>query len=333
MSKYRSAICIFEKYMQNNLTSTHTNNPFNDTFQQIRGIKKHFNQKYRKERGQKFIKIELPDYNKLEFENDEIRLQMKKYGIMPQRTWNERPIYISSTPGIFESYIVPEGDGKFSPITTMGAKQKIEFINKKSKSFIALRKIKGYEENYTTNTFLEQMLDIYKKAHEALCTQKKDEILKYVTETAYPIMMHNIKNKTIIWKFMESLEPARLVHARVTSVVTQGNEFAQVTIRFHTQQILCIYDRFGRVLLGSEIVKKDVLDYIVFEKHLSNEYGIWRIHGKIIPDWMSPIEISSKTYILPKEKEKSLSTDNAVESVAEVVPPETLDKQHDNANT
>lgn len=55
----------------------------------------------------------------MEFENDEIRLQMKKYGIMPQRTWNERPIYISSTPGIFESYIVPEGDGKFSPITTM----------------------------------------------------------------------------------------------------------------------------------------------------------------------------------------------------------------------
>ncbi|KAG6798513.1 39S ribosomal protein L45, mitochondrial [Apis mellifera caucasica] len=331
MSKYRSAICIFEKYTQNNLMLSPINNPFNNTFQQIRSIKKHFNQKYRKERGQKFIKIELPNYNQPELGNDEIRLQMKKYGIMPQRTWNERPIYISSTPGIFESYIVPEGDGKFSPITTTGAKQKIEFINKKSKSFIALRKIKGYEENYTTKTFLEQTLDIYKKAHEALCTQKKDEILKYVTETAYPIMIHNIKNKTIIWKFMESLEPARLVHARVTSIVTQGNEFAQVTIRFHTQQILCIYDRFGRVLLGSETVKKDVLDYIVFEKHLSNEYGIWRIHGKIIPDWMSPIEVSSKTYILPKEKEES--TDSAVESVAEVVPPETLDKQYDNAKT
>lgn len=94
------------------------NNPFNNTFQQIRSIKKHFNQKYRKERGQKFIKIELPNYNQPELGNDEIRLQMKKYGIMPQRTWNERPIYISSTPGIFESYIVPEGDGKFSPITT-----------------------------------------------------------------------------------------------------------------------------------------------------------------------------------------------------------------------
>lgn len=51
-----------------------------------------------------------------------------------------------------------------------GAKQKIEFIEKKSKSFMALRKIKGYEDNYTTKTFVEQTLDIYKKAHEVLCT-------------------------------------------------------------------------------------------------------------------------------------------------------------------
>lgn len=57
-------------------------------------------------------------------------------------------------------------------------------------------------------------------------------------------MMHNIKNKTIIWKFVESLEPARLVHARVTSVITKGNEFAQVTIRFHTQQVYILYRVF-----------------------------------------------------------------------------------------
>lgn len=82
------------------------------------------------------------------------------------------------------------------------------------------------------------------------------------------------------------------------------------------------------MLLGSETVKKDVLDYIVFEKHLANEYGAWRIHGKIIPDWMKPEEVSTFTYILPKKKEEPSSTDSAVQSVAEVVPPETLDKQH-----
>lgn len=47
---------------------------------------------------------------------------------------------------------------------------------------------------------------------------------------------------------------------------------------------------------GSEIIAKDVLEYVVFEKHLANEYGIWRIHGKIIPDWLPPREPSVVTY-------------------------------------
>ena len=49
--------------------------------------------------------------------------------------------------------------------------------------------------------------------------------------------------------------------------------------------LLCIH-RFGRLIHGSEAVAKDVLEYCVFEKHLSNVYGTWRLHGKIIPDWM-----------------------------------------------
>jgi large subunit ribosomal protein L45 len=44
--------------------------------------------------------------------------------------------------------------------------------------------------------------------------------------------------------------------------------------------------RFGRLIHGSEAVAKDVLEYCVFEKHLSNVYGTWRLHAKIIPDWM-----------------------------------------------
>ena len=39
-------------------------------------------------------------------------------------------------------------------------------------------------------------------------------------------------------------------------------------------------------MYGSEVVAKDVLEYVVFEKHLADEYGRWRIHSKVVPDWM-----------------------------------------------
>lgn len=52
-----------------------------------------------------------------------------------------------------------------------------------------------------------------------------------------------------------------------------------------TEQVLAIYDRFGRLMLGSEEQPKDVLEYLVLERHLVNPYGRWRLHGKIVPSW------------------------------------------------
>lgn len=59
--------------------------------------------------------------------------------------------------------------------------------------------------------------------------------------------------------------------------------YGQVTVRMHSRQALAIYDRFGRLMYGQEDVPKDVLEYVVFEKHLMNPYGSWRMHGKIVP--------------------------------------------------
>lgn len=50
-------------------------------------------------------------------------------------------------------------------------------------------------------------------------------------------MIHNIDNKTLRWSFIKSIEPPRVVHARVTDIITPDNLFAQLTVRFHTQQV------------------------------------------------------------------------------------------------
>ncbi|KAL0117721.1 hypothetical protein PUN28_008847 [Cardiocondyla obscurior] len=298
------------KFLQNNLPVLigAFNCPNNSIqVEQIRQITKHWDPKWKKERRQKVIKIKLPTFDEkdddpTEMSKEEIRSRMKEQGLLPQKPWQERPTFITSTTSVFESYIPPEGDGKYSAISKEGAKQKISFLDKKRKSLMAIRKIKSFDDLFKTSFFLEEALDIYQKAHIALTSKNEDEIIKYVTEHAFPKMTHNIMNKTIHWKFLESLEPARLVHARTTDVLTKENIFAQLTVRFHTQQVLAIYDRFGRLIQGSEILRKDVLEYIVFEKHLANEYGVWRVHDKIIPSWMAPTEIAEGTYVIPKEE-------------------------------
>lgn len=214
----------------------------------------------------------------------------------------------------------PEGDGKSSVLSTAGAKQNIEFVGKKSRSYMAVRKIREYEEDFKPAKFAEAAQEIYIKSHEALMAKEKEKLKDFVTERAYPEMIHNTDLTTIRWKFLKSLEPPRVVHARYQDVVTAGNMFAQVTVRMHTQQTLAIYDRFGRLMHGSEILAKDVLEYVVFEKHITNEYGLWRLHAKIVPDWLAPREPRAKTHQVIEEPEendsdKPTKQEDAIESV------------------
>lgn len=123
--------------MQNHLPALcNAINCCND-FTQVRYIAKHWNPKYKKERKNKVIKIRLPSFEKNEdddpgkLDKEKLRSRMKEFGFIPQKQWTERPAYLSCTPVIFESYVVPEGDGKYSAIT-----KEVFFIFKISISFI-----------------------------------------------------------------------------------------------------------------------------------------------------------------------------------------------------
>ena len=153
-------------------------------------------------------------------------------------------------------------------------------------------------------------------------------------------MTDDLKTCTVRWQFLKSLEPPRVVHARCTDLITKDNIFGQVysmasfnfnfnlsnglyflfqvTVRFHTQQTLAVYDRFGRLVFGNEVVAKDVLEYVVFEKHVANIYGLWRIHEKIIPDWMPERDAGKKTYIKQKPVEAEPVADSATDKSAAV---------------
>jgi len=56
-------------------------------------------------------------------------------------------------------------------------------------------------------------------------------------------------------------------------------------------------------MFGSDTLAKDCLEYVVFERHLADEYGLWRIHGKITPPWLPPAQPVLRTMRKPKFEE------------------------------
>lgn len=116
--------------------------------------------------------------------------------------------------------------------------QTIEFLSKKTKTMMAIRKIRQYEEEFDTPEFCKEATKLYIKMHELMAAKDKENIIDVITERAFPEVMHNTKNKTIRWKYLKEIELPRIVQARSTQVITQDNIFAQVTVRFHSQQVI-----------------------------------------------------------------------------------------------
>lgn len=213
-----------------------------------------------------------------------------------------RPMNIACTAGIFDAYVPPEGDARISSLSKEGLKQRAEQLKQSAASQLAIRKIKDYDPEFSTKTFPEKAKEILIEAHNTLTNFNKQKLHSLVTERCYPEMVRGNRYKTIRWSFVESLEPPRVVQVRCPDMVSKGNLYGQVTVRMHTRQTLAIYDRFGRLMYGSEQVPKDVLEYVVFERHLPNPYGLWRLHGKIVPAWAPPKDPIIQTVMLPGPK-------------------------------
>ena len=48
-------------------------------------------------------------------------------------------------------------------------------------------------------------------------------------------------------------------------------------------KVMAIKDKHGRHITGSDKEIKEVVDYVVFERHLTNNYGVWKVCGKLHP--------------------------------------------------
>ena len=142
---------------------------------------KHWNPLFAKERAQsRYLKIDLVDHeferkrSKEQITPEEMKEQMKKMGIEPSIPWNEKPFYISSTGAILDAYVPVEGDGKASLLSKDGAKQGLDKAKGKGKTMSSVRKIRSYEEDFDARTFVDEALEIYIAAHNALANNELD---------------------------------------------------------------------------------------------------------------------------------------------------------------
>jgi len=219
---------------------------------------------------------------------------MKKYRQYAQFSYRDykipkapQGISISCTRDVI--YTKLEEENKITSSSSLKDKTKKQLTTaiQEVRSNRAIKKaIKGFHKR----RFPGEAHKIYLEAHKLLNTENwgiadkestEDRLHELVTEHAYVGMVEGLDNKTIVWKFVQSIEAPVVVSIAHTPMLEEDNLYAQIVVRFHTKQILAVYDRFGRLMHGNADVPRNVLENVVFERHLSDNEGQWRIHAKL----------------------------------------------------
>ncbi|XP_062580292.1 large ribosomal subunit protein mL45-like [Saccostrea cucullata] len=206
----------------------------------------------------------------------------------PTRIYTKtKEIAITSVGSIMNPYIPMEKDVRKS----LSEKESFEEFRKRTRAKISnirfTRIIKKFDKGHNQKEFLAQAHHIYITAHKCIARIREDdeELLEYVTQDVFGQMTNGMYDKTLQWEFIESMEQPRIVNVAGGDLLVKDNTYAQITVRFHTLQKLAIYNRFGRLTYGDREQPRYVLEYVVFEKHISDTEGRWRIAGKVTPEW------------------------------------------------
>lgn len=312
----------------------------------------HINERtFRKLRGKKTILMDLPDYDEQKemdsLPPDRLRIELLKKGINPYkdvspRAWQEAQITNSSFYAVIDPYVTPEE--KLS-ITTNQLSDSVRAKFAESKDRVlhhwhswrsGSRRIKKKEgfETFSAKTFGPTAEHVYIEAHKALMERNRTELLKLVTEHAFQKMWPDVDEGSLKWELIEVLVPHKVVSVRCSDMpYNSGNDIAQITVRMHTRQKLAIYDRFGKLILGSESQPREVVEYVVFENHIAVVDGKWRLHDKVYPRWIKPKQPVLNTSLLQDTSEEESRPSSATSVPLRVV--ENIEKEkktkHDEA--
>jgi len=249
------------------------------------------------------IKDIIGNYDQLD--PSEMRDHLRRHGLLPNKIFQDRQVNFNCTASVIDDFIPPEDDGKSSFLSVSKVKETSQTVTGQVKNVTATRQIRKYDSDFKRKKFVDVGNSIYLEVLSILPNYKNNEsrLLELVTEKAIGDMLKGLDNKTLVHSFHKHLEPPSLISVRTQAGMTEGQIFAQVMLRFFSEQTIAIYDKFGRLIYGSRDIPQDVLEYVVFEKQISEEFGNWRIHAKLIPNWVTNRLVYRRTL---REKSQSV---------------------------
>ncbi|KAK4514956.1 uncharacterized protein ATC70_002563 [Mucor velutinosus] len=190
--------------------------------------------------------------------------------------------------GVFANYVPPEQ----SPSITDFSKWRLTKWRNMKNSVqnllsVGLIKYKSQYEKWNSRKFLAEAEEAYKDMNDAFARGDRAILEEVCLDAMYSSLKNQLKTRNNVrweWRYHGDVEQPKIVCVRcvgTTGVSKHGFAVGQVTVRMFTKQSMAVFDKKNKLIGGDPNKIHNVLEYVVFQKTISDPEDIWRVYGKV----------------------------------------------------
>ncbi|KAF9974784.1 39S ribosomal protein L45, mitochondrial [Modicella reniformis] len=131
--------------------------------------------------------------------------------------------------------------------------------------------------------FLSESEEAYITLNEAFAKGDRNFLEEICTVSMYQKLKSQLKDRVgrYEWRYHGIIEKPKIVSIRQGQV--GGHVLIQIIVRLHSNQSMAVYDKKNRLMAGDLKKTVPVLEYIVFQRYITDPKDNWKILGKTAP--------------------------------------------------
>ncbi|KAJ2397764.1 hypothetical protein GGI05_000468 [Coemansia sp. RSA 2603] len=213
-------------------------------------------------------------------------------GLIRHHSQSREQHYAISEFGLLSGYVPTPWSQQPSIFSAAGLRAAQNRIVEAAREVFSLMTIKYNLSGWKSAEFAEQAEVLYTLMNEAYAQGDLRSLEAICLPTMYSSLKNDIKkrNTSFEWRKVSTVTPAKSIQIRCGRL-TDNFTVGQVVVRIDQEQAAVpLSKRRGGVTGGASFGKPTrVIEYIVFQKVVSDPASPWRIYGKMdVPKWDQP---------------------------------------------
>ncbi|KAF9585261.1 39S ribosomal protein L45, mitochondrial [Lunasporangiospora selenospora] len=188
--------------------------------------------------------------------------------------------------GVMDPYVIPEKKDRPSLLNNYKSWIKYAKLRMRNTGMTAASTLGmcwRLKDFGITARFLGESEDAYIAMNDAFAKGDRKFLEEMCTSSMFAKLKGQMKDRPgrFEWRYHGIVEKPKIVSIRQGQI--GGHVLIQITVRMNSTQSMAVFDKKNKPIAGDLKKSVPVLEYIVFQKYITDPSDSWKIVGKVSP--------------------------------------------------